>query len=415
MLNEMMSREALFRNHSIPDTKQIILISMFFMNLRMAFILPVFVHLLYQPIIGQTVDGIPHKQRLSVGAYYYPWYSASKNGELGWMSQAMRGRLQPQQLPQLGVYGSTDSKVIGEHIAQSVRAGLDFWAVSWWGPGKREDRTLRDHILTHPDAEKLKYAILYESTGRLGSMQKPNYDKLLGDFTYMKETFFEHPTYLMIDGKPVVFIYLTRVYFRDRGLEALAKLRNHLPDLYLIGDDVFGGRYHERHARLWDAITAYDVYGQSMQKSGATQVSVDRLRDNYENASKLANSVGTAFIPGIAPGYNDKAVRKGHVGRARYFADKTGSLEGDIFRSMIREVAIPLADAKADRTIMITSFNEWYEDTQIEATKGTQPTTTKDNSDSGVFYTEGDRYADYGSLYLDILREEIDTTDLRKP
>ncbi len=342
---------------------------------------------------------------LSIGAYYYPWYEAAGAGETGWMSKALRGRLQPQQLPRLGVYGSRDPKVIGDHIAQSRRAGIDFWAVSWWGPNRREDRAFGEAILTHADAGQLKYALLYESTGRLGSMREPNYDKLLDDFAYMAERYFEHPAYLKIDGKPVVFIYLTRVYFRDRGQEALAQLREKFPRLYLVGDDVFGGRYREEDARLWDAVTAYDVYGQSMQKEGATQAGVDRLRRNYENAKKLANGVGTAFIPGIAPGYNDRAVRDGHAGRARYFTDREGSKEGDIFRSMINEVAIPLADEKAARTIMITSFNEWYEDTQIEATGGGAGVAVKDDSDTGAYYTEGERYEDYGTLYLDILRE----------
>lgn len=349
---------------------------------------------------SQRLDG-----GLTVGAYYYPWYEAAEAGKTGWMSQALRGRLKPQQLPGLGVYGSRDSKVIGEHIGQSVRAGLDFWAVSWWGPGKREDRAMLEHILTHPDAGKLKYALLYESTGRLGSMRAPRYDNLTGDFAYMKEHYFDQPAYLKIGGKPVVFLYLTRVYFRDRGLDQLAELRRQFPDVYLIGDDVFGGGYHERHARLWDAVTAYDIYGQSMQRMGATRAALEELRKNYENARKLANGVGTAFIPGIAPGYNDKAVREGHVGRARYFTDKEGSKEGDIFRAMIRDVAIPLADPRADRIVMITSFNEWYEDTQIEATAGGGATTAVDDSETGSFYTEGDRYADYGTLYLDILRE----------
>ncbi|MGK0185907.1 MAG: GH18 family chitinase [Verrucomicrobiales bacterium] len=360
------------------------------------------------PVFGQEQGSDRQSDELSVGAYYYPWYRAAEAGETGWMSRALRGRLEPQQLPKLGVYGSRDPKVIGDHIAQSVQAGLDFWAVSWWGPGKRDDRTLRDHILTHPDAGKLKYAILYESTGRLGSMLEPHYENLIDDFAYMKETVFDHPAYLKIDGKPVVFIYLTRVYFRDRGLEPLAQLRGKFPDLYLIGDDVFGERYDERHARLWDAVTAYDIYGQSMQRDGATQAAMDRLLGNYQNAKKVANGVGTGFIPGIAPGYNDRAVREGHTGRARTFTDKEDSKEGDVFRSMIRDVAIPLADPNANRTIMITSFNEWYEDTQIEATRGGGLTTSKDDSDTGNFYTEGDRYVDYGSLYLDILREEIE-------
>ena len=41
--------------------------------------------------------------------------------------------------------------------------------------------------------------------------------------------------------------------------------------------------------------------------------------------------MGTGFIPAIAPGYNDRAVRKGNPGRSRYFDDVKESKEGDLF------------------------------------------------------------------------------------
>ena len=78
---------------------------------------------------------------------------------------------------------------------------------------------------------------------------------------------------------------------------------------------------------------------------------------------------------------------------------------------MIEEVAKPLSDPKAQRMWTITSFNEWYEDTQIEPTAGDQPATTKDDSDSGEYFTEGDFYPDYGNLYLDILKEALEDSD----
>ena len=194
---------------------------------------------------------LPGGGRLPAGAYYYPWYAApAQSEERGWMRQALRGRLTPRQLPALGVYSSRDPRVIGAHIEQSRRAGLDFWAVSWWGPGKREDRALRDHILKHPQAESLQYAILYESTGRLGSFEQPNYDSLIPDFEYLNQHLFSHPQYLRIQGKPVVFLYLTRVYFRNRGQEALAALRSRFPNLYLIGDEVFGPGYRGARTAL---------------------------------------------------------------------------------------------------------------------------------------------------------------------
>ena len=110
---------------------------------------------------------------------------------------------------------------------------------------------------------------------------------------------------------------------------------------------------------------------------------------------------------GIAPGYNDTAVRDGHPGRARYFTDVENSKEGDIFREMIRQAALPNVDPKCGNIIMVTSFNEWYEDSQVEATAGTTPSSSTDDSKSGGYYTGGQRYVDYEYLYLDILKEEI--------
>jgi hypothetical protein len=354
-------------------------------------------------------DGANQKKEFMVGAYYYPWYEAPKNeNDIGWMKRALRGRLKSTQLPKLGVYDSRDPKVIEDHIKQSKYAGIDFWSVSWWGKN-RQDETFKDHIIKHSDAAKLKYAVLYESTGRLGPMKSPNYKNLVPDFDYFNEQYFDHPHYLKIDGKPVVFIYLTRVYFRaNPGKEALKSLRRKYPNLYIVGDDVFGPNYPASAASQWNAITAYDVYGQSTKITGGTKAGIERLKKNYSAAKRKANKVGAGFVPAIAPGYNDRAVRKGNPGRSRFFTDVEGSKGGDLFRAMIQDVAIPLADPKAKSMIMVTSFNEWYEDTQIEATEGKAfDPVSKDDSDSGNYFTEDNLYYDYGSLYLDILRAEL--------
>ena len=57
--------------------------------------------------------------------------------------------------------------------------------------------------------------------------------------------------------------------------------------------------------------------------------------------------------------------------------------------------------------VLVTSFNEWYEDTQIEATSGTVAPSHTDDSTSKTYYTGGQRYVDYEYLYLDILREML--------
>ena len=347
-----------------------------------------------------------------VGVYYYPWYGARETANIRHLwRHAMRLHLTPPQQPKVGLYDSRDADVIASHIEQSLRGGISFWAVSWWGPNDYKDRTFKNHILKHPDSSKLKYAILYESTGRFGRFNNPHYHHWLSDLEYLKETYFDDPRYLKINDRPVIFVYLSREYFRNKGQDALKQMREQFPEIYLVGDDVYyvndsPDMYKAEWAKNFDAVTAYDVYGQSIGKFGGTHKAVQFLANNYQQAKKVANSVGTAFMPTIAPGYNDTAVRKGHPGRARYFTDIEDSQEGDIFREMIRQAALPNIDPSCNNIIMVTSFNEWYEDTQIEATAGTAPPSSTDDSESGTYYTGGQTYDDYGYLYLDILKQE---------
>jgi glycoprotein endo-alpha-1,2-mannosidase len=340
-----------------------------------------------------------------IGAYYYPWYGVKSRPVADDWRNVFRRRLVPRQMPSAGLYRSADPVVIKEHLAQSRRGGISLWAVSWWGPESATDRVFLGEILSHPDAGDFRFAVLYESTGRFGDHDDPTYDNWLNDLAYLAEKYFGHPNYLRINGRPALFVYLTRVYFRDQGAEALSKARGQFKDVYLIGDDVFGEGYRTEWAKQFDAVTIYDVYGQSAAIDGATQKAVKRLAANYAAAREAANLAAAAFIPTVTPGYNDTAVRSGHSGAPRYFVDEPDSQEGDLFRHMIREAAIPNLDDRAGRMLMVTSFNEWYEDTQIEATTGQATATTIDDSKSGSKLTSGDRYEDYRTLYLDILRD----------
>jgi glycoprotein endo-alpha-1,2-mannosidase len=353
------------------------------------------------------LTGTMQAREILVGAYYYPWYGPGAGGH---DFDCLRNTLVPKQYPMLEHYNNSDPSVIAHHIYQSGKANIKFWFVSWWGPGTFEDNIFKNNILTHPDASKLKYAILYESTGRLGSFSNPNYNNLLPDFQYLANNYFDNPSYLKINNGPVVFIYLTREYFRGQGDAELAALRAAHPSLYIVGDEIGGRYYSSSDAVKWDAVTGYDVYGWTMGIFGSTQAALDRWDEILSDARIAANSVNVGLIPSASPGFNDRAVRSGHNGAPRYLTDDAQSVEGDLFRTMLRDVVIPKIDSLAENMLMITSFNEWHEDTQIEATQGTGSTTNQDNSPSGTDYTEGDYYTDYGDLYLNILREETLTS-----
>ena len=64
-----------------------------------------------------------------------------------------------------------------------------------------------------------------------------------------------------------------------------------------------------------------------------------------------------------------------------------------------------VTDSDIGHMILVTSWNEWHEDTQIEPVKYASPTNI-DNSASGSDYTKGLSYEGYAMRYLDILRQE---------
>ncbi len=109
----------------------------------------------------------------TVGVYYYPWWGAGQGGHT--FDQTLRAHLTPNdQLPAAGdEYSSRDANVISSHIDQSHLGNISMWSMSWWGPNRYEDITIRNHILTHPRASELNYTIHYESTGRLGDQERP--------------------------------------------------------------------------------------------------------------------------------------------------------------------------------------------------------------------------------------------------
>lgn len=335
-----------------------------------------------------------------VGAYYYPWYSNNFHG-----GNYVREHLVPPQLPELGEYNDREFDVIAQHLAWSRFAGVDFWVASWWGPQKRTDVTLRDYVFPHTQLGDHKIALFYETTGRTSGFT--DYTNIGPDITYIAATYFDHPNYLKIDGKPVLFVYLTRVLTNNGTLQTtVATMRDAATtaghELYVVGDQVFGSPPGTAGDMAYlDAVTNYDVYGSSGGKGYAGQQAVTNYYAKQSTWKNVANSVGTSFIPAVSPGFNDKGVRDGHDVLSRKLSAEAD--HGTLFDAMLQG-AKPLAQADMGYMLMVNSWNEWHEDTQIEPLAASAPTSA---DDSGVnAYTSGYAHEGYGNRYLDILREE---------
>ncbi len=346
----------------------------------------------------------------TVGVYYYPWYGPGAGGHH--YNDTLRTHLTPEeQLPALGLYNSRDPNVIAGHIDQSHQGNISMWSMSWWGPNTFEDITIRNYILTNPRAAELTYTVHYESAGRLGSFAAPNYANLMSDFQYLGANIFNNPNYMRIDGRPVVVMYLSREYFKTQaGWTALENVRsmmqtNYGYDPYIIGDHFFNTM--APGAQYLDAVTTFDVYGQVFNGKPTSIAQVNKLEDIYDAAQDQADALGVDFIPGVSAGYNDRAVRLGNTASPRYIEGPGygPDAQGSTLREILERAAVPHLDADLNNLIMVNSFNEWHEDTQIEPTIIAARTNTDDTATQNG-YTQNKYYEGYGDLYLDILREE---------
>ena len=349
----------------------------------------------------------PIPENITVGAYYYPWYGKDFHHHGGYL----RKFLDPRQWPQLGEYDDSNPATIAQHLAWSRQANINLWATSWWGPGSQEDNTTRNVILPHPDLGSHKIAILYESTGPNGRVRPSEgytTQRVAGDMSYICQTYFNHPNYLRIDGRPVVIIYLSRLMDMVGALQSMTQLMRSAAqqtcgqNVFLVGDQVWGEApaYNVAYPpfSMLDAVTNYDVYGNMNHPPYAGQAAVDNYYRQQQDWRQRAWTSGVRYIPAVSPGYNDRGVRfaDNHVGLSRRL--NSTSDEGSLLTAQLQQARY-LTDPGAGNILLVNSFNEWHEDTQVEPCIGV--TTTNPVNLTGNLPYEG-----YGELFLDILRTE---------
>jgi hypothetical protein len=342
---------------------------------------------------------------LTVVAYYYPWYGDSgRNWDLGYA----RGLLDPPEAPALGEYASDDPAVIAQHYAWAQEYGVDVFACSWAGPGSFGDRTIRDGLLPSPARGPTQIALLYESLQRLGlggdariHVDDAAIAKLVSDFDYIARTYFPDPGYYRIDGRPVVVLYASRIY-RGSVVQAIQAIRDRVElvsgvDPYLIGDEVsWTSAPDPTRIRLFDAITGYTPYDKSQPAGWPTTTRYEEaVARRTEEFQAVARAEHVAFVPDALPGFDDLGIRPAQehhvlprsIGPA---ADPASVFEASLEQS--RRFIDPALGLLA-----VTSWNEWFEDSQIEPTAPAPPAT------GPVSVTGGYPFAPYGFSLLEVL------------
>jgi len=346
---------------------------------------------------------------INVSVFYYPWYDTNRH----WGEGYLREYLKPAQPPMLGHYSNRDTDLIDQHIEWSESYGIDTWICSWWGPSCWEQRTIKESIASALEGSNVTFCLYYESAGLLNMTQgQINFDesrssRFRNHIKFIAEQFFEHPSYHRINGRPVLYLYLTRT-FRGNYAEAISGLRQDMRDMgydiFLIGDEVYWGSPNSTRIKTLDAIFAYNMHGPHEYDGYPSQTHFLRnVETKYKSYSRIAERYDVHFIPKIMPGFNDRGVRLNadhYIIPSRVHPDSSHT---STFTHYI-DLALPLVDPEI-KTVCVTSFNEWHEDTQIEPTIRVQPT-NQDISGQQT-YTQGNHYTGYGEDYLQIIKDRF--------
>jgi glycoprotein endo-alpha-1,2-mannosidase len=381
-----------------------------------------------QPLERASVHAAPTAEQLRlprrtlVGAHYYHWYPGN------WAQGTLRAQLDPPQQPELGHYDSAEPAVAEQHIEWASAHGIDFFTLDWWPVRHQENQVGITGFLEARNIDDISFSIFYETWDLsfdpdrgYADMDAPGVRQaFVEDMAQLADTYFSHPSYLRVDGRPVVILYLTRVLVGDvagamADVRAMWRARGHDP--FVVADEVFWKvtadlrpaafttRPQASRIRLFDAVTAYNPYESSnTSHAGYGDQSrfvadVNGLYQRYRDAT----GGEVPFVPGVLPGYNDRGVRP----RQRHYviprAWGRGGEEGTFLAEMLRQVADRWVDPRAPM-VMVTSWNEWNEDTGIEPLRSA-PATASDVATDGISRTDGAPYAGLGTRYLEVLRD----------
>ncbi|MFQ6036083.1 MAG: glycoside hydrolase family 99-like domain-containing protein [Sedimentisphaerales bacterium] len=282
--------------------------------------------------------------------FYYPWYGvpdgpggAGKTVHWGRIDAANKDIEASTHYPVLGAYDSHEPNVLDQHCLWAGNAGIDTFIVSWWGHGHYTDRAM-GKILDSCQRHGLTACIYYETVPKPQTSQTA-----ADDIIKVLNKYGNHPAQLKVYGKPVVFVYGRAL--GQLGLPGWLKAIELINKACSGGVTAIGDQFSDGAARIFDGLHTYNTAGRL--RGMTPTVAREWAGQTYRSWVQIADQAGKISALTVIPGYDDTKIRKPGLVVQRY--------GGELYRVQWEQAI------KADpHWVLITSFNEWHEGSEIE-------------------------------------------------
>ncbi len=258
-------------------------------------------------------------------------------------------------VPAAGPYNSDDMGTIQRQLQLAQAACLNGFAAHWFGA--KEPRTTNNfsQLLAASNGSPMQHAVVLLEN----SLRKTTEQDLIDSVNFVMANWANHPNYLKIDGRPVIFFEgMTRPWGgAGAALKGWTRIRQATdPDHKAIW---FAEGLAPTYNPLFDGLYVYRIDHKTAPRSWLKQpVFSQRLR-----AVEKSAGVKLYFADTIAPGFDDTRSVKVKATDVRTPAPAFARNRND--GAYYRDTFSVTSETGGD-LLLVKSFNEWIEGTAIE-------------------------------------------------